>query len=79
MGIFKYTVELSLPRKKLKKESGFVFAEDFEDAVRKMVEYYSDDLYAILYLRIISDEEVIPTPEEITRLTSEIEKCLHLQ
>lgn len=79
MGIFKYTVELSLPRKKLKKESGLVFAEDFEDAVRKMVEYYSDDLYAILYLRIISDEEVIPIPEEITRLTSEIEKCLHLQ
>lgn len=79
MGIFKYTVELSLPRKKLKKESGLVFAENFEDAVRKMVEYYSDDLYAILYLRIISDEEVIPIPEEITRLTSEIEKCLHLQ
>lgn len=79
MGIFKYTVELSLPRKKLKKESGLVFAEDFEDAVRKMVEYYSDDLYAILYLRVICDEEVIPIPEEITRLTSEIEKCLHLQ
>ena len=78
MGIFKYTVELSLPKKKLKKESGLVFAEDFEDAVRKMVEYYSDDLYAILYLRIISDEEVIPIPEEITKLTSEIEKCLHL-
>ena len=40
-------------------EVGFVVASSYQDAARKLEEYYGKDLEAITYMAIITDSDVV--------------------
>ena len=41
------------------REVGFVVASSYQDAARKLEEYYGKDLEAITYMAIITDSDVV--------------------
>lgn len=41
------------------REIGFVVASSYQDAARKLEEYYGKDLEAITYMAIITDSDVV--------------------
>ena len=41
------------------REVGFVVASSYQDAARKLEEYYGTDLKAITYMAIITDSDVV--------------------
>lgn len=41
------------------REVGFVVASSYQDAARKLEEYYGKDLEAIIYMAIITDSDVV--------------------
>lgn len=41
------------------RETGFVVASSYQDAARKLEEYYGDDLEAITYMAAIADSDVV--------------------
>ena len=41
------------------REVGFVVASSYQDAARKLEEYYGKDLKAITYMAIITDSDVV--------------------
>lgn len=56
------------------REVGFVVASSYQDAARKLEEYYGKDLEAITYMAIITDSDVVmmdaehcPTMETILK------------
>ena len=41
------------------REVGFIVASSYQDAARKLEEYYGKDLEAITYMAIITDSDVV--------------------
>lgn len=52
-------VELEKSDVNYNREVGFVVASSYQDAARKLEEYYGDDLEAITYMAAITDSDVV--------------------
>ena len=59
MNTYYYVVKLDEDDFASDREVGFVVASSYQDAARKLEEYYGKDLEAITYMAIITDSDVV--------------------